>query len=80
MAYLVRFDTLGRARAAAAVAVLVVVLFAASLFGNWAVTSATARALDAVSTVCAVTASSLVFVVAVPAVRQSRSPHSRALH
>ena len=76
MAYLVRFDSPSRALASAAVAVLVVVMFCASLIGNGGVESAGFRALDTISTLVAVAASGVVFAVAVATVRHSGSPHS----
>jgi hypothetical protein len=79
MAYLVRSEVTGRALGAAALAVVVVVMFSASLLGNWGVESAGTRALDALSTLVAVAASILVFVVALRTARHSRPPHSRAL-
>jgi hypothetical protein len=80
MAYLVRYDTVGRALASAVVAAVLAVLFTASLIGNWAAASATARILDSVSTVLAVAASGLVFVVATATVRHSRSSDPHTLH
>ena len=75
MAYLVRFDTAGRALASAALAVLVVVMFVASLVGNWGAESAGFRVLDAISTLVAGAASVVVAVVALATLRHSRSPH-----
>jgi hypothetical protein len=77
MAYLVRSDSPRQALASAAVAVLVVVMFAASLIGTWAVESARFRVLDTISTLVAMAASGVVFMVALATVRHSRSPHSR---
>jgi hypothetical protein len=79
MAYLVRQDTPGRALASAAVALLVVVMFTASLIGNWGGGSAGFRILDTISTLVAVAASGMVLVVALATLRHSRSPHSQAL-
>jgi hypothetical protein len=76
MAYLVRFDSLSRALASAAVAVLVVVMFGASLIGNWGGESTAFRALDIISTLVAVAASGVVFMVAVATLRHSGSPHT----
>ena len=76
MAYLVRSDSPSRALASAAVAVLVVVLFGASLVGNWGVESARFRARDTLSTLVAVVASGVIFVVAVATARHSGSPQS----
>jgi hypothetical protein len=75
MAYLVRSEGHGQALASAAVAVLVVVIFCASLIGNWAAESAGFRALDVISTLIAVASSLVVFRVAVATMRHSRSPH-----
>ena len=77
MAYLVRFDSHGRALASASVAVLVVVMFCASLIGNWGVESAGFRALDMISTLVAVAASGVVFTVAMATVRRSGPPRAR---
>jgi hypothetical protein len=79
MSYLVRSDNPSRALAATAVAVLVVVMFGASLIGNWGVESAGFRALDTISTLVAVAASGVAFVAAVATVRKSGSPHSHHL-
>lgn len=76
MAYLVRSDSPSRAWGAAAVAVLVVVIFCGALIGNWGVESDGARALDTISTLVAVTASGLVLMVAVATVRHSGSPYT----
>jgi hypothetical protein len=53
----------------------VVVIFCASLIGNWAAESAGFRALDVISTLIAVASSLVVFRVAVATMRHSRSPH-----
>lgn len=79
MAHLVRSVTPGRAWASAALAVLVAVMFGASLIGNWGGESAGFRALDTISTLVAVAASGVVLVVAVTTIRHSRSPHSHPL-
>lgn len=76
MAYLVRFDSPSRALASAAVAVLVVVMFCASLIGNWGAESAGYRALDTISALVAVAASGVVLIVAVATVRHSGSPRT----
>lgn len=69
MAYLVRHDTRGRAVVSAAVAILLVVMFTASLIGNWEAESNGFRALDILSTLVAVAASCVVFIVATATVR-----------
>lgn len=76
MSYLVRSDSPSRALASAAVAVLTVAMFGASLIGNWGVESAGFRALDTISTLVALAASGVVFVAAVATARNSGSPHS----
>jgi hypothetical protein len=69
MAYLVRSDSPRRALASAVLAVLVVVMFVASLVGNWGAEPAGTRVLDTFSTLVAVVASGVVLFVAVATVR-----------
>lgn len=79
MAYLVRDHRAGRAAGAAAVAVLLVVMFTASLIGNWGFESAASRVLDTISTVLTVAVGCAVFVVAMVTVRHARSSHSHTV-
>jgi hypothetical protein len=78
MAYLVRCETPGRALASAVLAAVTILMFGASLIGNWSGQSAGARALDVISTLAAVTASGMVLVVASATVRHPGTPRSHA--
>ena len=78
MAYLVRCETPGRALASAVLAVVTILMFGASLIGNWSGQSTGARALDAISTLAAVLASGVVLVVALATLRHTGSPRSHA--
>lgn len=76
MAYFVRFDSAGRALASAALAIVAMVMSAASLIGNWEVEPAAFRVLETIFTLFTVAAGGVVFTVAAATVRHSRSRHS----
>ena len=76
MAYFVRFDSARPALASAALAIVAVVMSAASLIGNWGVEPTAFRVLETIFTVFVVAAGSVVFAVAAATVRHSRSRHS----
>ena len=72
MGLMVRSSSPGVAKGCALLAVVVVVLFTASLAGNWGLESATFRLLDTVATVLALAASAAVLVIAVSTARHRR--------
>lgn len=69
MAWMVRSSSPGVAKGCALLAVVVVVLYAAWLAGNWGLESATFRILDTVAAVLALAASAAVLVIAVATAR-----------